>query len=57
MPGRPLPYAIAHDQPGAGLRDYLPISTGDSPPPRRGWLLVALFVIVGLGYAAAVYGR
>jgi hypothetical protein len=53
------PYAIAHDQAGAGLRAYLPIATdarSDRWPRWPGWLVIAAFVVgllVGARAAAA----
>jgi hypothetical protein len=41
-----MPYAIAHDQEGAGLRDYFSI-VASPQPPSLGWvfLLVVGFVL------------
>lgn len=53
------PYAIEHDQQGAGLRGYFPIATNvrsDRGPRWPGWLIVAAFVagiLLGTRVAAA----
>ncbi len=50
------PIAIAHDQHGAGLRDWIRVDVAPAPPPV-GWLmaLVAAF-LCGVACAAAVLG-
>lgn len=45
------PYAIAHDQEGAGLRAYLPSIDVQTPRPRWPWLVLLAFA---MGFLAGV---
>ena len=41
---RHMPYAIPHDQHGAGLRDYLPIATTPGPGSPWAWAVLIVFL-------------
>ena len=46
---RHMPYAIPHDQHGAGLRDYLPIATTPGPGSPWAWAVLIVFLTFVFG--------